>query len=94
MSASEVDDADVLVYFYTDYEELDALDDDIGRFHAQWRRQLTSGVRPGRSNAAPYACSPSRSCTSICRAIRTSERTGRVRASRFHSRKSIPCRAA
>ena len=50
---SEVDDADVVVYFYVDYEELDSLDADIGRFHAQWRRQNpTAGVRPGPSNAA------------------------------------------
>ncbi|GLZ45878.1 hypothetical protein Acsp06_20630 [Actinomycetospora sp. NBRC 106375] len=48
---SEVEDADVLVYFYVDYEELDEVGDDVGRFHAQWRRQLTQGVRPGPSNA-------------------------------------------
>ncbi len=50
---SEVDDADVLVYFYVDYEELDALDADIGRFHAQWRRpEPDRGRAPGPSNAA------------------------------------------
>jgi len=27
------------VYFYVDYEELDRLEDVLGRFHAQWRRE-------------------------------------------------------
>lgn len=36
---SELDDEDVFVYFYVDYEELDDLGDELGRFHAQWRRQ-------------------------------------------------------
>jgi hypothetical protein len=35
---SEMTRARVFVYFYVDYEELDELGDDIGRFHAQWRR--------------------------------------------------------
>jgi hypothetical protein len=32
-------DKEVLVYFYIDYEEYDRLDDGLGRFHAQWRRE-------------------------------------------------------
>lgn len=27
-------------YYYVDYEERDAIDDDMGRFHAQWKRRL------------------------------------------------------
>jgi len=27
------------IYFYIDYEEYDKLEEDLGRFHAQWRRQ-------------------------------------------------------
>jgi hypothetical protein len=33
---------DVVVYFYVDYQEFPSLDDDFGRFHAQWRRQLVT----------------------------------------------------
>ncbi|WP_308636473.1 glycoside hydrolase family 172 protein [Paenibacillus silvisoli] len=29
------------LYFYIDYEEHDEMQDDAGRFHAQWRRELT-----------------------------------------------------
>lgn len=29
----------LIVYFYIDYEEYDSLAEDMGRFHAQWRRQ-------------------------------------------------------
>ncbi len=32
-------DAELLFYYYIDYELRDSLDSDIGRFHAQWRRQ-------------------------------------------------------
>jgi hypothetical protein len=51
--SSDVPDQDVVVYFYVDHEELDAVGDDIGRFHAQWRRQNpTAGIRErGRPNA-------------------------------------------
>lgn len=32
-------------YFYVDYEEYDELEDDLGRFHAQWRRENpTEGI--------------------------------------------------
>jgi hypothetical protein len=42
---SELEDEDVFVYFYVDYEELDEVTDDLGRFHAQWRRQNpTTGI--------------------------------------------------
>lgn len=29
------------IYFYIDYEEHDSMQDDAGRFHAHWRRELT-----------------------------------------------------
>ncbi|MBP3966008.1 glycoside hydrolase family 172 protein [Paenibacillus lignilyticus] len=29
------------LYYYVDYEEHDELEEDIGRFHAHWRRELT-----------------------------------------------------
>ncbi|MCC7353893.1 MAG: DUF2961 domain-containing protein [Anaerolineae bacterium] len=36
---------EVLLYYYIDYEELPGLDADMGRFHAQWRRENpTDGV--------------------------------------------------
>jgi hypothetical protein len=36
---------EVLFYFGIDYEELQGLEEDIGRFHAQWRRQNpTDGI--------------------------------------------------
>ena len=35
---SELEHEAVFVYFYVDYEELDTLAADVGRFHAQWRR--------------------------------------------------------
>ena len=31
-------DSDLILYFYIDYEEYKELDDDFGRFHANWRR--------------------------------------------------------
>jgi hypothetical protein len=44
---------EVWAYSYVDFEELDDVGDDLGRFHAQWRRENpTRGVRPGWSNAA------------------------------------------
>ena len=52
---SELDDEDVFVYFYVDHEELDALEPDLGRFHAQWRRQNpTAGVSDRRRTNADY----------------------------------------
>ncbi|MDG3010241.1 DUF2961 domain-containing protein [Rhodococcus sp. D2-41] len=36
--ASELTDEQVYVYYYVDYESFDALEDGLGRFHAQWRR--------------------------------------------------------
>lgn len=36
---------EVMLYYYIDYEELPALEDDVGRFHCQWRRQNpTDGI--------------------------------------------------
>ena len=36
---------EVLLYYYVDYEELPSLDDNMGRFHAQWRRENpTTGI--------------------------------------------------
>ncbi|MDQ2832097.1 MAG: DUF2961 domain-containing protein, partial [Chloroflexota bacterium] len=36
---SECTEHEVLFYYYIDYEEHDRLDDDLLRFHTQWRRQ-------------------------------------------------------
>jgi len=33
-------DKDTFLYFYIDYQELDAAPEGMGRFHANWRRQL------------------------------------------------------
>ena len=36
---------EVMLYYYIDYEELPSLEDDVGRFHVQWRRQNpTDGI--------------------------------------------------
>lgn len=32
-------DDSIRFYFYVDYEEVDGIDGDLGRFHAQWRRE-------------------------------------------------------
>ncbi len=38
-------DVELLFYFYIDYEIHDRIDEDLGRFHAQWRRQpITDGI--------------------------------------------------
>ena len=43
--ASELEHEKVLFYYYVDYEEFDSLEDGLGRFHAQWRRENpTDGV--------------------------------------------------
>lgn len=52
---SELDHDPLDCFFYVDYERFDALEDGLGRFHAQWRREhTTSGVAqgPGESNAS------------------------------------------
>lgn len=36
---SELEEERVYLYFYVDYESYSTLDADIGRFHAQWRRE-------------------------------------------------------
>jgi hypothetical protein len=43
----------VNVYFYVDFEEFDELEDDLGRFHAQWRRENPcdgESLEQGRTN--------------------------------------------
>lgn len=35
---SEMAEEAVYLYYYVDYEQFDGLDDELGRFHAQWRR--------------------------------------------------------
>jgi hypothetical protein len=37
---------EVIYYYYVDYETYDRLDGDYGRFHAQWRRENPTIVRP------------------------------------------------
>ncbi len=50
--ASELEHEGVLLYFYVDYEGFGALEDGLGRFHAQWRREdPTDGdEKAGQSN--------------------------------------------
>ena len=49
---SELEHENVLFYYYVDYEEFDTLEEGLGRFHAQWRRENpTDGVdEDGQSN--------------------------------------------
>ena len=44
-------DSPVTYYFYIDYEAYDRLDGDVGRFHAQWRRENPTEVHPPDSIA-------------------------------------------
>jgi Protein of unknown function (DUF2961) len=49
--ASELENERVLFYYYVDYEEFDELEDGLGRFHAQWRRENpTDGVWQGEQS--------------------------------------------
>lgn len=50
---SELQHETVRLYYYIDYEEFDSLEPELGRFHAQWRRQNpTPGIdESGLSNA-------------------------------------------
>lgn len=43
---SECED-EVFFYYYLDFERHDALQPGLGRFHAQWRREVTKGVEEG-----------------------------------------------
>ena len=45
-------DRDTFLYFYIDYQELDAAPEGTGRFHANWRRQL---VRKRKEAEGPNA---------------------------------------
>jgi hypothetical protein len=49
---SELEHEKVLFYYYVDYEEFDGLEEGLGRFHAQWRRENPAdGVgEEGQSN--------------------------------------------
>jgi len=45
---SEMEEEDLLLYYYVDYEAYDRLEDDLARFHACWRRENpTDGVAQG-----------------------------------------------
>lgn len=47
--------ADSFLYFYVDYEEWDAPGQDLGRFHANWRRELvTTAAAPVGPNASGH----------------------------------------
>lgn len=51
-ASSDCAEQEVLFYYYIDYEEHDRLDDDLLRFHAQWRRQNPcDGLTPGEAAA-------------------------------------------
>jgi hypothetical protein len=46
-------DGELLLYFYIDYEEVDAVDPGLARFHAQWRRERCVGIDDdGLTNAS------------------------------------------
>ncbi len=50
---SELSQEAVYLYYYVDYEAYDGLEEGLGRFHAQWRRQNPCpgpGQRPGEPN--------------------------------------------
>ena len=50
---SEMSEEDVLLYYYVDYERYDDLGEDLGRFHAQWRRENPcDGVAEGTQTNA------------------------------------------
>jgi hypothetical protein len=52
---SELGHERVLFYYYIDYEQFDELEDDIGRFHAQWRRNdPCEGVEQGSETNADF----------------------------------------
>lgn len=54
-AASELDTEPVFFYYYVDYEELDGLEDGLGRFHAEWRRQNPcDGVDQGDESNAEF----------------------------------------
>ncbi len=38
-AVSELEHEKILFYYYVDYEEFDELEEGLGRFHAQWRRE-------------------------------------------------------
>ncbi len=47
-AVSEMEHENIFLYYYIDYEEFDELEEGLGRFHAQWRRQNpTDGVPEG-----------------------------------------------
>jgi hypothetical protein len=55
---SEMTDERIFLYYYVDYEEIDELDEDIGRFHAQWRRaNPCPGVDQGTQTNAEFQLS-------------------------------------
>jgi hypothetical protein len=48
---SELENERVLFYYYVDYEQFEGLEDGLGRFHAQWRRENpTDGVEQGEQS--------------------------------------------
>jgi hypothetical protein len=52
---SELTHERVFFYYYIDYEELDELEDGIGRFHAQWRRSNPCrGAQQGSESNAEF----------------------------------------
>jgi len=42
--SNEMEDADLVFYYYIDYEEYPSLDPGLARFHAQWRREIRQGI--------------------------------------------------
>ncbi|MCP3804112.1 DUF2961 domain-containing protein [Allokutzneria sp. A3M-2-11 16] len=52
---SEMASAPVFFYYYIDYETFDAIEDDLGYFHAQWHRaNPTDGVEQGEESNEEY----------------------------------------
>ncbi len=50
-ATSELEHEKILFYYYVDYEEFDGLEERLGRFHAQWRRQNPcDGIEQGNES--------------------------------------------
>ena len=53
-------DAEVIYYYYVDYEEYDQLEGDYGRFHTQWRRENPTTVsEPDSADEQGHWCNTS-----------------------------------
>ena len=54
-AVSELEHEKVFFYYYVDYEEFDELEEGLGRFHAQWRRENPcDGIEQGEESNAEF----------------------------------------